>query len=40
VGVGVKRTELVNLQEVGGKCKPYQVKQVLTLIDRYNLNIG
>ena len=32
--------ELVNLQEVDGKCKPYQVKQVLKLIDRYNLRLG
>ena len=32
--------ELVNLQEVGGKCKPYQVRQVLRLVDRYNLSIG
>jgi predicted RNA binding protein YcfA (HicA-like mRNA interferase family) len=32
--------ELVNLQEVDGKCKPYQLKQVLKLIDRYNLSVG
>lgn len=32
--------ELVNLQEVEGKCKPYQLKQVLKLIDRYNLRLG
>ena len=32
--------ELVNLQEVDGQCKPYQVKQVLTLVDRYNLKVG
>jgi predicted RNA binding protein YcfA (HicA-like mRNA interferase family) len=31
--------ELVNLQSVNGKCKPYQVKQVLDLIDRYNLKL-
>ena len=31
--------ELVNLQSVKGKCKPYQVKQVLDLIDRYNLKL-
>jgi predicted RNA binding protein YcfA (HicA-like mRNA interferase family) len=31
--------ELVNLQSVGGKCKPYQVRQVLDLIDRYNLKL-
>jgi hypothetical protein len=32
--------ELVNLQEVGGKCKPYQVKQVLKLVERYNLRLS
>lgn len=31
--------ELVNLQSVKGKCKPYQVKQLLDLIDRYNLKL-
>jgi len=31
--------ELINLQSVQGKCKPYQVKQVLELIDRYNLRL-
>jgi hypothetical protein len=29
--------ELVNLQEVGGKTKPYQVKQLIELVERYNL---
>lgn len=28
--------ELVNLQNVNGKAKPYQVKQLLRLIERYN----
>ena len=32
--------ELVNLQEVGGKAKPYQVKQLLGLVERYNLSLG
>jgi predicted RNA binding protein YcfA (HicA-like mRNA interferase family) len=32
--------ELVNLQEVGGKAKPYQVKQLLDLVERYNLSLG
>lgn len=31
--------ELVNVQEVNGKCKPYQVRQVLKLVDRYNLSV-
>jgi predicted RNA binding protein YcfA (HicA-like mRNA interferase family) len=29
--------ELVNLQEVGGEAKPYQVRQFLRLIERHNL---
>ena len=31
---------LVSLQEVGGKAKPYQVKKLLDLIERYNLPLG
>jgi predicted RNA binding protein YcfA (HicA-like mRNA interferase family) len=31
--------ELVNLQNVRGQAKPYQVRQVLRLIRRYNLEI-
>jgi len=31
--------ELVNLQEVAGEAKPYQVRQVLRLIERYNLRL-
>jgi hypothetical protein len=31
--------ELVNLQNVGGKAKPYQVKQLLQIIERYNLRL-
>ncbi len=30
--------ELINLQEVeGGKCKPYQVKQMRAVLKKYNL---
>jgi len=29
----------VNLQEVDGKGKPYQVKQVLKLVDRHDLKV-
>jgi len=29
--------ELINLQEVGGKCKPYQVRQVRNVLLKYNL---
>ncbi|PWB77277.1 MAG: hypothetical protein C3F08_10125 [Candidatus Methylomirabilota bacterium] len=32
--------ELLNLQEVRGQAKPYQLKQLLHLIERYNLTLG
>jgi len=32
--------ELLNLQNVKGKAKPYQVKQLLQLIEKYNLQFG
>jgi len=31
--------ELANLQEVGGQAKPYQIRQVLRLVERYNLHL-
>jgi len=31
--------ELINLQNVKGKAKPYQVKQFLELIEKYNLKL-
>ncbi|MFA5028175.1 MAG: type II toxin-antitoxin system HicA family toxin [Candidatus Methylomirabilota bacterium] len=31
--------ELLNLQEVQGEVKPYQVRQLLRLIERHNLNL-
>ncbi|MDE2484828.1 MAG: type II toxin-antitoxin system HicA family toxin [candidate division NC10 bacterium] len=31
--------ELLNLQEVQGEAKPYQVRQLLQLIERYNLRL-
>ena len=31
--------ELVNLQNVNGKAKPYQVKQLLHIIEQYNLQM-
>ena len=31
--------ELANLQSVAGKAKPYQVRQLLTIIERYNLHM-
>lgn len=32
--------ELLNLQAVNGKAKPYQVHQFLELVEMYNLSIG
>jgi predicted RNA binding protein YcfA (HicA-like mRNA interferase family) len=32
--------ELVNLQDVGGQAKAYQVRQLLRLVERYNLELG
>jgi predicted RNA binding protein YcfA (HicA-like mRNA interferase family) len=31
--------ELVNLQEVKGEAKPYQIRQFLRLVERYNLTL-
>ena len=31
--------ELVNLQDVNGKAKPYQIMQFLDLVERYNLEL-
>lgn len=32
--------ELVNLQDVKGMAKPYQVRQFLKLVERYDLELG
>ena len=32
--------ELINLQEVRGMAKPYQIRQFLKIVERYNLKIG
>lgn len=32
--------ELLNLQDVKGEAKPYQGRQLLKLIERYNLTLG
>ena len=32
-------TELVNLQNVHGQAKPYQIQQLLRLVERYNLQM-
>jgi hypothetical protein len=31
--------ELLNLQDVRGEAKPYQVRQLLRLVERYNLKL-
>ena len=31
--------ELINLQEVKGEAKPYQIRQLLRLVERYNLGL-
>ena len=31
--------ELVNLQNVNGQAKPYQIRQFLQLVERYNLTL-
>ena len=33
-------TELLNLQQVDGKAKPYQVRQLRRLIGKYNLKLS
>jgi predicted RNA binding protein YcfA (HicA-like mRNA interferase family) len=29
--------ELINLQDIAGEAKPYQIRQVLRLIEKYNI---
>ena len=31
--------ELINLQNVKGKAKPYQIKQMLKIVEKYNLHM-
>lgn len=31
--------ELLNIQNVNGEAKPYQIRQFLRLIERYNLSL-
>ncbi|HUT13453.1 MAG TPA: type II toxin-antitoxin system HicA family toxin [Thermoguttaceae bacterium] len=31
--------ELLNLQDVGGQAKPYQIRQFLRLVERYDLRL-
>ncbi|MEX0878299.1 MAG: type II toxin-antitoxin system HicA family toxin [Thermoanaerobaculia bacterium] len=39
VFVHPRLAELINLQDVGGEAKPYQVRQFLRLVERYNLRL-
>lgn len=32
--------EVINFQSVGGEAKPYQIRQFLRLIERYDLKMG
>jgi predicted RNA binding protein YcfA (HicA-like mRNA interferase family) len=32
--------ELLNLQNVKGAAKPYQIRQLLSIVERYNLRMG
>jgi HicA-like toxin of HicAB toxin-antitoxin system len=32
--------ELINLQDVQGQAKPYQIGQFLQLVEKYNLKLG
>ena len=32
-------SELLNLQEVGSQAKPYQIRQLLRLVERYDLRL-
>ena len=32
-------SELINLQEIGGEAKPYQIRQFLRLIEKYNITL-
>jgi predicted RNA binding protein YcfA (HicA-like mRNA interferase family) len=34
-----KIPELINLQNVDGKAKPYQIKQFLEIVERYHLQL-
>jgi len=31
--------ELINIQSVSGEAKPYQIRQFLRLVERYNLKL-
>ena len=32
--------ELLNFQNVAGKAKPYQIKQLIEIVETYNLSLG
>ena len=38
--VHARLQEIVNLQEINGKAKPYQVRQFLRLVEQYDLELG
>jgi hypothetical protein len=40
VYVHANLNELLNLQDVNGEAKPYQIRQFLRLVERYNLQLN
>ena len=32
--------EIINIQNYKGEAKPYQIKQFLSLVEKYNLKMG
>ena len=38
--INSKIKELINVQNVKGKAKPYQIKQFLKIVEQHNLKIG
>ena len=32
--------EIINIQNFNGEAKPYQIKQFLSLVEKYNLKLG
>lgn len=38
--INPKIRELINIQNVKGKAKPYQIRQFMKIVEQYNLKIG
>ncbi len=37
--INKKVSEIINIQNVNGNAKPYQIKQFISLIEKYNLEL-